>query len=51
MRLRFKKLLILHGTRINRLRKLISFYIATNVKIILKYTLFIKLIKGKGAFI
>jgi hypothetical protein len=38
-------------TNINKLRKLISLYIATNVEIILKHTLFIKLIKGKGAFI
>jgi hypothetical protein len=38
-------------TNINGLRKLISLYIAINVKIILEYTLFIELIKGRGAFI
>jgi hypothetical protein len=37
-------------TNIDRLRKLISLYIAANVKIILKHTLFIELIKGRGAF-
>jgi len=38
-------------TNINRLRKLISLYIATNVEIISEYTLFMKLIKGRSAFI
>jgi hypothetical protein len=37
-------------TNIDRLRKLISLYIAANVEIILKYTSFIELIKGGGAF-
>ena len=38
-------------TNINRLRKLISLYIATNIKIISEYTSFMELIKGRSAFI
>jgi hypothetical protein len=38
-------------TDINRLRKLISLYMAANVEIISEYTLFIELIKDRGALI
>jgi hypothetical protein len=37
-------------TDINRLRKLISLYIATNIEIISEYTSFIESIKGGGTF-
>jgi hypothetical protein len=37
-------------TNINGLKKLISFYLATNIEIISEYTSFIVLIKGGGAF-
>ncbi|KAG9228013.1 hypothetical protein BJ875DRAFT_390272, partial [Amylocarpus encephaloides] len=38
-------------TNIDRLRKLISLYLATNVEIISEYTSFIVLIKGGGAVV
>jgi hypothetical protein len=38
-------------TNIDKLRKLISLYIATNVEIISEYTSFMESIKGGGAFV
>jgi hypothetical protein len=38
-------------TDINGLRKLISLYMAANVKIISEHTLFMELIEGKVAFV